>query len=542
MIAMSPPSLYVHLDLKGLPLSPNYLCDIVFPLLKKRGVTGILLEWEDMLPFSGSLADVACADAFTPAQVARIVNRAQSLGLEIIPLVQTIGHLEYVLKHESRKALREDELEFGTICPTDPNAHALLDALISQVLAFHPHCRRLHIGCDEPTLTRSKGTDEGGASTLIAHVSRTVAAAKRFTQSRSAPLDHVLMWHDAAVGMSNRDLLSLLQSGASLVVWDYTPSLSDRTRAFVEKLPALGERLALGSPTRSPLLRSPPFYIASAYKGAEACDSLIPDLSARLGNQRVWSAFNAGLGKGFDARRGSSGVVLTDWSRFGHSMPLCEMFPAGVPSLLRSIALWKGEDDNAADKEVAAWRREDPSGAKLHDLCVALDKARSTLQELEAETRQCDMPTLRAPSPRRKLSLEERAKTLAEELLRLQEASVMMLEVIRGEADGRVAASGGWRRVGAGGCAAWRAPSRPKVWRSVASRRRVRGGCGVAGRAAEIGKCAVGLVRAHNSHGLRLDQHGLCPPTADQHGLRLSARERAQTPHTGSIFAPLVAP
>ena len=61
MIAMSPPSLYVHLDLKGLPLSPNYLCDIVFPLLKKRGVTGILLEWEDMLPFSGSLADVACA-------------------------------------------------------------------------------------------------------------------------------------------------------------------------------------------------------------------------------------------------------------------------------------------------------------------------------------------------------------------------------------------------------------------------------------------------------------------------------------------------
>ena len=468
---MSPPPLYVHLDLKGLPLSPNYLCDIVFPLLEKRGVTGILLEWEDMLPFSGSLADVACADAFTPAQVARIVNRAQSLGLEIIPLVQTIGHLEYVLKHESRKALREDELEFGTICPTDPNAHALLDALISQVLAFHPHCRRLHIGCDEPTLTRSKGTDEGGASTLIAHVSRTVAAAKRFTQSRSAPLDHVLMWHDAAVGMSNRDLLSLLQSGASLVVWDYTPSLSDRTRAFVEKLPALGERLALGSPTRSPLLRSPPFYIASAYKGAEACDSLIPDLSARLGNQRVWSAFNAGLGKGFDARmtRSASGVVLTGWSRFGHTMPLCEMFPAGVPSLLRSIALWKGEDDNAADKEVAAWRREDPSGAKLHDLCVALDKARSTLQELEAETRQCDMPTLRAPSPRRKLSLEERAKTLAEELLRLQEESVMMLEVIRGEAD-----AAEWQRAVVGdalerGMALLGGRRQgPKVWRSVA--------------------------------------------------------------------------
>ena len=102
-----------------------------------------------------------------------------------------------------------------------------------------------------------------------------------------------------------------------------------------------------------------PFYIASAYKGAEACDSLIPDLSARPGNQRVWSAFNAGLGKGFDARmtRSASGVVLTGWSRFGHTMPLCETFPAGVPSLLRSIALWKGEDDNAADKEVAAAER-----------------------------------------------------------------------------------------------------------------------------------------------------------------------------------------
>jgi hypothetical protein len=39
----------VHLDLKGMPPRVSYLAKL-FPLFKQMGVTGILLEYEDMFP------------------------------------------------------------------------------------------------------------------------------------------------------------------------------------------------------------------------------------------------------------------------------------------------------------------------------------------------------------------------------------------------------------------------------------------------------------------------------------------------------------
>ena len=54
----------VHIDLKGLPLAPEYLC-ARFAELRAAGATGILLEWEDMMPWSGELSVLACPHAFT---------------------------------------------------------------------------------------------------------------------------------------------------------------------------------------------------------------------------------------------------------------------------------------------------------------------------------------------------------------------------------------------------------------------------------------------------------------------------------------------
>ena len=156
--AAAPPT-FVHIDLKGMPLQPDYICDVM-SMLARHGATGLVLEWEDMLPFSGRLAAVAAKDAYTPGEVARVLATARALELEVVPLVQTIGHLEYVLKLAEFSDLREDPLEWGTLCPADPRAHALLRELIGQVLALHPDCRKLHIGCDEPALGHSPLTRE----------------------------------------------------------------------------------------------------------------------------------------------------------------------------------------------------------------------------------------------------------------------------------------------------------------------------------------------------------------------------------------------
>ena len=97
----------VHLDLKGAPPKLEYL-EQVFPLLSKLGATGLLIEYEDMFPYSGALKGLAAGNAYDAAAVAKINRLAKESKLEIIPLIQTFGHLEFMLKYEEHFHLRED--------------------------------------------------------------------------------------------------------------------------------------------------------------------------------------------------------------------------------------------------------------------------------------------------------------------------------------------------------------------------------------------------------------------------------------------------
>ena len=47
-----PPQRIVHLDLKGAPPSISYLKKVL-AMSKGLGATGVLVEWEDMFPWSG---------------------------------------------------------------------------------------------------------------------------------------------------------------------------------------------------------------------------------------------------------------------------------------------------------------------------------------------------------------------------------------------------------------------------------------------------------------------------------------------------------
>jgi len=325
----------VHLDFKGLPLTPHSLCARL-QTLRDAGATAVLLEWEDMLPFSDELADCASPHAYSAAEVAQVVQRAESLGLEVIPLVQTLGHLEFALKHERRADLREDPHDFGTLCPVSEIAAALVESLLTQVLALHPNATRVHIGCDEPQLgshaltkAAARSDPDGLSGVLARHVTRTVGVARALGRT-------CLMWHDAAAGMGERCLARLLADGPQLVVWDYRAALqsSDAAPTFatrVLKLHAEG--------------RSPPPLLATAYKGGDACDGVLPDEEARRGNQLAWRAWAAAAAAEAAAGGGGgggevAGVVLTGWSRFGHLMPLTEPLAAGMPSLLDGLASW----------------------------------------------------------------------------------------------------------------------------------------------------------------------------------------------------------
>ncbi|KAF1537954.1 Hexosaminidase D, partial [Eudyptula albosignata] len=138
----------VHLDLKGAAPRVSYL-EEVFPLLSQLGANGILIEYEDMFPFKGELEILKSPYAYSEEDIERIQQLAELHKLEVVPLVQTFGHVEFILKHEKYQHLREVERFPNSFNPHVPDTLALLKSILSQVIEKHRRSTWIHIGADE---------------------------------------------------------------------------------------------------------------------------------------------------------------------------------------------------------------------------------------------------------------------------------------------------------------------------------------------------------------------------------------------------------
>lgn len=71
----------------------------LFEVFKKWGATGVLIEWEDTFPFNGKLVSIGSLSSlksYTEEEVEAILKFGELCHLDIIPLVQTFGHLEVI--------------------------------------------------------------------------------------------------------------------------------------------------------------------------------------------------------------------------------------------------------------------------------------------------------------------------------------------------------------------------------------------------------------------------------------------------------------
>lgn len=131
-------------------------------MLKSLGATGILLEYEDMFPFRGILSSIAAKNAYSRKNILEILQAAKSLDLNVIPLVQTFGHLEFALKLKEFYHLREVPESPQSLCPSLNSSFTFINELITQVIELHtlqlsgkdafgsiPELTHIHIGCDE---------------------------------------------------------------------------------------------------------------------------------------------------------------------------------------------------------------------------------------------------------------------------------------------------------------------------------------------------------------------------------------------------------
>ena len=306
------PQKYIHLDLKGAPPKAGYLKS-VFPLFRQWGATGLCIEWEDMLPFEGRFEVVRSPYAYSRKDVAAILAAARDAGLDVMPLVQTFGHLEFVLKHDAFAALREQPDDPMNVCPSHPEALATIRELVDQVLDLHPGVRAIHLGADEVWTL--------GSCAACAPVARDAGKAALFLRHVKPLLEHArgrgvesLIWDDMLREWP-AEKLGDLAGLAAPVVWRYGPDIE--------------QRLPEGVWARFAAL--PGLWAASAFKGAGGIEIVWPDFGNRAGNHAAWAE-----------KAGSvpfRGIILTGWSRYSHFASLCEILPVGLPALALSLKI-----------------------------------------------------------------------------------------------------------------------------------------------------------------------------------------------------------
>lgn len=226
-----------YLDMRGIyPKFENLLRYIEEMAAYKLNT--LVIEYEDKLPRARK--DLCHpTDALTPEQHRRLLEVARENFIDIIPLQQSFGHLEYVLKLPEYQHLREIPEAPGEMCPLREGAYELAASLLEETARLHPDSRYLHLGCDEVwSLGQSdecKASGKTRGRIAIEYINR---LAEKVVSLGKIPI----VWHDMMADVwrggemgeaGNYDDLALLNKKLVVAIWLYSP---DRVNLVAPKL------------------------------------------------------------------------------------------------------------------------------------------------------------------------------------------------------------------------------------------------------------------------------------------------------------------
>jgi len=326
-----PPRRVVHLDLKGAPPKLSYLKELL-PLLASSGATDLLIEYEDMFPYWGALQNTSATTAYTIQDIAALLQAAKENNLGVIPLVQTFGHLEFMLKLAQFKNLREEPAYPQALCPSKEESLDMVRTMVTQIMEMHKDSTHIHIGCDEvfqlgqcsQCVNRLEKENEKSANTeyfntrylFLDHV-KTVASL--VSKKGKTPL----MWDDMLRNIPRSDIKnSGIGDFVEIMVWSYVEDIDrflDYTtwRMYAELFSGI--------------------WTASAFKGAFGEKEYIPDMYRHIQNHITWLQIMEREEKDELYPVKFKGLALTGWSRYDHFAVLCELLPVSIPSLVVNL-------------------------------------------------------------------------------------------------------------------------------------------------------------------------------------------------------------
>ncbi len=139
-----------HLDLRIQIMKMSELKNLALKL-SKNGINTIIMEWEASYPYEKHRV-ISNRYAYTRDEVKSFVAYCNALHIDVIPLQQSFGHVEYILKNYRYKNLREDAKEHSQVNPLmEDSCRALFSDLYQDMISLHTS-KYIHIGGDETYL------------------------------------------------------------------------------------------------------------------------------------------------------------------------------------------------------------------------------------------------------------------------------------------------------------------------------------------------------------------------------------------------------
>ena len=205
-----------HLDLRIQVMKMEALKNFTLQL-SKQGINTLVMEWEATYPFQEDPL-IPNRFAYTRQEVKDFIQYCQGLHIDVIPLQQSFGHVEYILRNYKYAELREDDKDFSQVCPTEVEKNReLFTRLFKDMAVMHPS-PYFHIGGDE--------------THLLGHCEKCKKRAARIGLSRLY-FDHIKMLCDIVVSLGKRpvvwadialkypDYIHLLPPQTIFVDWNY---------------------------------------------------------------------------------------------------------------------------------------------------------------------------------------------------------------------------------------------------------------------------------------------------------------------------------
>jgi hypothetical protein len=280
------------------------------------GYQELHLHLEDAVEYP-SLPGVARRDAYSYKQFSRLVDAATRVGIKVVPIVNLLGHTQYLIKVPELRDLNElrsaDGSPFpgGQICPLHPRTLEVAEKLLRDMAPFCT-AGRVHVGLDESfdlgrhPLSRREIARIGLAAHFAGHVNRLHAL------TRSLGL-RMGMWADMLYFLPGA--IPLLPADLIAYEWYYYGfPRRPRVELFNFAESHLGERL-----------RACGITVWGCPMNGSARYEPMPHFTDRMDNILSWWRHGE--------RLGIEGLLVTSWEPYRLAMEMTTVVDAAAATL-----------------------------------------------------------------------------------------------------------------------------------------------------------------------------------------------------------------